>query len=260
MGSREQPNHGGSGKPYSRKSRPSPPRAEDIKYGPIKSLAELEVYLSGNKITCLICGSDYKSLGHHLSITHALGAKEYKEMFNIPVTRSLSGEGTKDLRSGIAKKMWSENPLMESVRQRLKDNIHLLDGTLHKSKSSIVRELNAASVKKAKEIQTKLGQAKYREVYLALINKSITENVTLYHLVGTKVFQIYSFARRHQNDSEFIERLTIARKMHERAFPVGVRLRKNGKYEARYSGHSIGTFESIEQAVSARANYIVSQC
>ena len=58
-------------------------------------LPALRKYLSGDKITCLLCGKQYKSLGAHLAQLHKMKVDDYKEMYGIPWTNSLAGNATK---------------------------------------------------------------------------------------------------------------------------------------------------------------------
>jgi hypothetical protein len=225
MGSRIQPNHGGSGKPHSRRSRPKPPPKKAISYRPIQSVAELLLYLSGDKIACLICGGEYKSLGHHLSIAHSISPKQYKIDFNIPVTRSLCGEDLKERKKAITERTWQESPKMEGVRKLLKENIVNLHGTMHKSKSTLVHrpELNAEQVtfariniKLAKKVQDAAVGEKYRAVYLAAIQSAIEQGTTLYEQIR-HTGQIYSFARRNPDDVEFNDLLAQVKKPNQLA-------------------------------------------
>jgi hypothetical protein len=55
-----------------------------------KTKAEVEKYLSGDKLTCLICGEEKKSLGSHLFHKHkGIGIDDYKIMFGLPHSRGL---------------------------------------------------------------------------------------------------------------------------------------------------------------------------
>lgn len=208
MGSRTKPNHGGSGNHSSRKSRPKPDRKAPISYSPISSVSELNLYLSGDKIACLICGEEFKCLGRHVSRSHAISPREYKEKFNIPVTRSLSGEGLRDRKRKISKRNWQENPKMESVRKTLKENIDNLDGAKHKSKSTLS---NATDMKKIKSIQNQRVREKYRIIYMEKMKEAIDKDVTLYS-VFRSTCQIYDFAKRWPNDKEFIKLLSMVKK------------------------------------------------
>ncbi len=214
MGSRTSPNHGGSGLPHSRICRPKPQPAEPIKYEPIRTLHELELYLSGLKIACLICGIECKSLGHHLSQSHSMSSKDYKVMFNIPVTRSLCCQDLKERKRKITQGFWQDNPKRESVRCLLKSNIKNLDGYKHKSKSTIQpsKESRLIAAKKRSDAFRK----KYREIYLSIIDNAINSGETIYQLTlntSCKPQAIYSFAERNNDDSYFCERLALARQI-----------------------------------------------
>jgi hypothetical protein len=184
---------------------------EEIRYQPIKDANELELYLSGDKIACLICGVERKSLGAHVSRTHSLSPKEYKEMFNIPVTRSLCGEDLRARKREITKKMWRESPKMEGVRQGLLENIDRLNGYKFRSKSSIPHQQSKKRGSELKKLETEACRAKYREIYLGHINDAIRRDVTLY-AVFNHTDQIYRFAKRYPNDTEFSERLGLVRR------------------------------------------------
>lgn len=211
MGSRNKPNHGGTGLPHTRKSRPKKKPVYNDLGVPIKTVEELDLYLSGDKIRCLICGGEYKSLGHHLSRTHSLGAREYKEKFNIPVTRSLCGDDLKERKSAISKGIWKESAKMEGVRKSLKENISRLDGTKHKSKSTIPAQQNGMKLKKIGAAQREKQKIKYREIYISEIKEAIRKGETLYR-VAKSSYQIYQFARKNPKDAEFIELLNRLKK------------------------------------------------
>lgn len=211
MGSRTSPNHGGSGAPHSRLTRPNNKTIKIFKSEPIKTLAELELYLSGNKIACLICGGEYVSLGSHLSYSHSMGSKEYKEIFNIPSTRSLCGQDLINRKREIMIKTWEENPKMESVRESLKANIANLDGTKHKSKSSITKEQSKNNALRMKAIQSKTIKDRHRKIYIDLINEAISRNCTLYE-VKKHTHSFYKFAKDNPDDAEYIALLNAVKK------------------------------------------------
>ncbi len=52
---------------------------------------EVEAYLEGDKISCLLCGKEFQALGIHLTRTHKVNIKDYKEYFGIPHGRGLTG-------------------------------------------------------------------------------------------------------------------------------------------------------------------------
>ena len=89
-------NFGGSGKDYSRTNhiieKNKKIRKEsvnlDIALTEFKTKEEVDNYLSGDTIECLICGKNFKSLSAHLK-THNITAKEYKLLLGIPMSRGL---------------------------------------------------------------------------------------------------------------------------------------------------------------------------
>jgi hypothetical protein len=54
---------------------------------PFKTIQEINEYLSGDRIQCLICCKWYKTLANHLHCKHDMSVREYKLHFNIPLTR-----------------------------------------------------------------------------------------------------------------------------------------------------------------------------
>ena len=262
MGSRTKPNHGGSGMANTRKSRPSPARTNKEKYGPISSVEELEIYLSGKKIMCLLCGEDFKSLGHHLTRSHSISSRKYKIKFNIPTTRSISCSELRVMKRNIMLGVWDGNEKMEEVRLNLRKNAkkNLSSGCKNRSKSTLA---GAANNKKLKAIgdEVRVRQsAQYRDIYLDIINRAITNDLTIYKQCQSdghnRVTAIYNYAKKNKDDLEFCQRLDIAKEKGNRNLPVGIKLTANGKYMARWSNNYIGTFSTVCDAGKARKNYI----
>lgn len=54
-----------------------------------RTMEEVDEYLSGSRIECLICGGMYRSLAPHLWHAHGTTARDYKITYGIPVTRGL---------------------------------------------------------------------------------------------------------------------------------------------------------------------------
>jgi len=65
---------------------------------PFSSEEAVRDYLSGDKITCLLCGKQYRSIGSHLRI-HAITADDYKIKYNIPISAGLIVEEVSNVMS-----------------------------------------------------------------------------------------------------------------------------------------------------------------
>ena len=123
MGSRRQPNLGGSGAHSSRRDwaqKNNPRRA--IKHAPFTSVYEVDTYLSGDAIVCLECGKDCRALGNHLNSEHQMSSKEYKLKYNIPATRCLMPPDLIKKKAAIMKDAWARLPDDVSQKRREKQS------------------------------------------------------------------------------------------------------------------------------------------
>ncbi|MGA7237313.1 MAG: MucR family transcriptional regulator [Bryobacteraceae bacterium] len=57
---------------------------------PFQTMQEVNDYLSGNTITCLVCGKSLQRLNRHIQSMHHLTPEEYRTQFGIPFSRSLT--------------------------------------------------------------------------------------------------------------------------------------------------------------------------
>ncbi len=72
---------------------------------PFETLEDVEKYLSGDKVTCLLCGKDYKGLHAHLKV-HGYTAEAYKEKYRIPTSYGLIGREVFDKLSEALKRRY----------------------------------------------------------------------------------------------------------------------------------------------------------
>ncbi len=79
--------------------------------GKIETKEEVEVYFSGDKIQCLLCGKWYKQLAVHLSLIHGVRVDEYRERYGLPWSRGLSCRDTKNKRSRLARRLMLEGKI-----------------------------------------------------------------------------------------------------------------------------------------------------
>jgi hypothetical protein len=67
--------------------------------GKFRTKAEIDFYLAGNKIQCLLCGKLFILLPKHLEWAHDLTADDYRELYGLPWKRGLCGVGLSKKRS-----------------------------------------------------------------------------------------------------------------------------------------------------------------
>ena len=68
---------------YKKRMRTEPVSSAFPVNEPFESRSELEFYLSGDKIQCLLCGKEFKNLGNHL-MAHNISGNDYRLRYNIP--------------------------------------------------------------------------------------------------------------------------------------------------------------------------------
>ena len=120
-------NFGGSGKAFSR--RPPMPRSEcNFKGKKITSEAELDRYLSGSAIQCLICGDYFASVSSHVLHKHGITAEDYKHEFGIPkkvgvVIKSLSKVFSDNIKlvDGMDKRKQDGRKVEDYLKEKLFD-------------------------------------------------------------------------------------------------------------------------------------------
>ena len=65
---------------------------------PFQSRKEVEEYLSGDRIVCLLCGKPYKMLAPHIKRIHGTDAEDYKSIYGIPQKYGLTCEEATEVR------------------------------------------------------------------------------------------------------------------------------------------------------------------
>ena len=61
--------------------------------GRFETKTEIEDYLAGDKVRCLLCGKLFKALPTHLERVHDITADDYRERYGLPWKRGLCGTG-----------------------------------------------------------------------------------------------------------------------------------------------------------------------
>lgn len=96
------------------------------------NVEELNNYLNSEKITCLLCGKKFKSLGHHIMGIHQMSVDDYKEKYGIPFTRGLTSESTTLKHTINAKKKVEQGVLRSTAENREKAHQAILSGSMRK--------------------------------------------------------------------------------------------------------------------------------
>lgn len=68
-----------------------------------KKRAQLASVPSSDKKQCAICGGWYIQVGTHVRLVHGMTAREYKELYNLPIKRGISPAWYRELKGRIAK-------------------------------------------------------------------------------------------------------------------------------------------------------------
>lgn len=71
---------------------------------PFESINDVREYLGGDRIACLLCGKNYKSIGVHLLKIHDITADKYREKYKIPWTYALASRETSAIHREIMAK------------------------------------------------------------------------------------------------------------------------------------------------------------
>ncbi len=87
-----------------------------------QTLDEIDAYLGGLTIECLLCGKQYQQLGNHLRQAHALDCEGYKRQFGIPKSRTLVSDRLHEKLSVTSVKMmvWSMGIMITPKRWRVR--------------------------------------------------------------------------------------------------------------------------------------------
>ncbi len=57
-----------------------------------ETLEEINQYLSGDTITCLLCGKEYRRLANHITAIHGISVEDYKIRYGLPWRRGLTSQ------------------------------------------------------------------------------------------------------------------------------------------------------------------------
>ena len=232
---------------------PKPLRKLDKITNPFKSLQEVELYLSGDKVVCLECGEQYVNLSTHIRFAHrGMSTRDYKIKYNIPLRFALAGAslltGWKNYRKEYYKNSENHRELMDNLKKAHKQ---------HKPSTGFTPKLRNISkgaspaLKEAQLRSAKQRHLKYRALYIETIRYAINSEVSLTaacKVTGAKRPSIMAHLKNHPDDKEISD---LFGKIEVRQLPKGIRP-MNNRYQVRRTKngkvHHLGTFDTIEEA------------
>lgn len=71
--------------------------------------ADVDAYLSGDRVTCLLCGMKFRILDTHLRKVHEISSDDYRERYGLPYCRGLCGSSFSERRSENSRAMYRDN-------------------------------------------------------------------------------------------------------------------------------------------------------
>ena len=145
--------------------------------GKFKDIEEVNQYLSGDRIQCLLCGKSYKLLATHIMTIHGVTVDQYKEKYGIPWEYGLSSSGTRKKMAINAKEGIKSGRLMCGVDE-------MSDAQINKQRLAMKkrRKLCPAIVK----MSTNRMQAGYKShcVELKKARDSVRDEMIKYRETG----------------------------------------------------------------------------
>lgn len=91
--------------------------------------AEIDQYLAGERVTCLLCGREFRLLDTHLRNVHKVTSDDYREMYGLPYLRGLCGSSFSERRSEHGKAIWSENEERQAAALKTARAVQAATGT-----------------------------------------------------------------------------------------------------------------------------------
>ena len=112
--------------------------------------SEIDDYLAGNRVQCLLCGKRYKTLPTNLERTHDVTADDYRERYGLPWRRGLCGVGTSE-------------KLSKNMLGRQKEGFRPPIEAAQKKSMAATRRPDQPFFVKVKEENMKIGSEKFRK-------------------------------------------------------------------------------------------------
>jgi len=144
-----------------------------------KNYEEYKQYFVGDRITCLLCGKHYRSLGNHLRVSHETTIEDYKKKYGILWGKSLICNEYYEIRSKEAKKTIANGKLIPQTlegRRKLAElarkykrkprdfKLHTVSSQDNIKKYNELHGFDGEKTKIKKQNQTKWGTEEFKKV------------------------------------------------------------------------------------------------
>lgn len=96
--------------------------------------AEVDQYLAGERVQCLLCGHQYRILETHLRGVHQINGDAYREMYGIPYRRGLCGSAYSERRTELGRALWAENTERQAAALASAAAVQARDGNPQRNK------------------------------------------------------------------------------------------------------------------------------
>ncbi len=103
-----------------------------------KNYEEYKQYFVGDRITCLLCGKHYRSLGNHLKISHETTMEDYKKKYGILWRKSLICNEYYEIRSKEAKKTIANGKLIPQTLEGRRKQAELARKSIVKRRRNLL--------------------------------------------------------------------------------------------------------------------------
>src|SRR5210317_345450 len=144
-----------------------------------KNYEEYKQYFVGDRITCLLCGKHYRSLGNHLRVSHETTIEDYKKKYGILWGKSLICNEYYEIRSKEAKKTIANGKLIPQTlegRRKLAElarkykrkprdfKLHTVSSQDNIKKYNELHGFDGEKTRIKKQNQTKWGTEEFKKV------------------------------------------------------------------------------------------------
>ena len=87
--------------------RPPAPSPASAPHGPLKPAVPVSRSRAPDRLTCLVCGEQLRTLARHIGAAHGLSPEEYRQAFRLPLDYALVATETSARQSAGSDRRWA---------------------------------------------------------------------------------------------------------------------------------------------------------